>query len=151
MGDTIPAKARRPDRYINEGEEVIDGVRIEHLRLRNAETDDALIVALPDAGAIIVQDLVYNRAHPFLGERHFDGWRSALRQHRELPYEVVLPGHGLPGDNALFGEMIEYLDVAEEALTRSTTALAFKQRMLERYPNYGGCKVLDHQLRFLFR
>jgi glyoxylase-like metal-dependent hydrolase (beta-lactamase superfamily II) len=29
-GTDIPATARRPDRHIDEGEEVIDGVRIEH-------------------------------------------------------------------------------------------------------------------------
>jgi len=73
IGDDIPIKARRPDRRLDEGEETIDGVRIVHRRLASAETEDALIVALPDVGTIIVQDLVYNRAHLFLAERHFDG------------------------------------------------------------------------------
>ncbi len=151
VGDNIPAMARHPDRHIDEGEEVIDGVRIEHLRLRSAETDDALIVALPAVGAIMVQDLVYNRSHAFLGERHFGSWRTALRQHRDLPYDIVLPGHGLPGGKALYDEMTEYLDFAEGALRDSTTAPEFRQRMLERYPDHGCSKVLDHQLRFLFR
>ena len=72
-------------------------MRVEHRRLRAAEIEAALVIALPNAGAIIVQDLVYDRSHLFLGERAFDGWRAALRQYRELPYEIVLPGHGLPG------------------------------------------------------
>src|ERR1700733_324023 len=38
VGDDIPATARRPDRYVEEGMELIDGVRIEHHRLRGAET-----------------------------------------------------------------------------------------------------------------
>lgn len=67
LGDDVPAKARQPDRLSAEGEEVIDGIRIEYRRLREAETEDALIVAFPDAGAVIVQDLVYHRAHLFLG------------------------------------------------------------------------------------
>ncbi len=39
----------------------------------------------PDEGIIIVQDLVYHRAHAFVGERRFDTWRAALRYHRTLP------------------------------------------------------------------
>jgi glyoxylase-like metal-dependent hydrolase (beta-lactamase superfamily II) len=150
VGNDIPTKARQPDRRIEEGEEIVDGVRIEHRRLHSAETEDALIVALPDAGAIIVQDLVYDRAHLFLGERQFEGWRTALRQHRDLPYDIVLPGHGTPGDKALYDTMIDYLDFAEKALKQSTTAAEFKRRLLAHYPDYGGGNLVDHQLRFLF-
>src|SRR5262245_4701951 len=151
VGDEIPTKARQPDHLLAEGEEVLDGMRIEHRRLRRAETEDALVVALPEANALIVQDLVYNRAHLFLGEREFDGWRAALGQHRALPYDIVLPGHGLPGDKALYDEMIDYLDFAEEALKASATPSEFEQRLVRRYPHHGCRKVLDHQLRFLFR
>jgi glyoxylase-like metal-dependent hydrolase (beta-lactamase superfamily II) len=150
VGDDIPTTARRPDRCVPEGDEIVDGVRIEHRRLRSAETEDALIIALPDASTVIAQDLIYNRAHLFLGERNFDAWRAALRQYRSLPYDVVLPGHGAPGGKALYDGMIEYLDFAENALQRSATAADFRQRMLERFPNHGCRKILDHELRFLF-
>src|SRR5215510_8571808 len=43
VGDDIPTAARQPDRQINEGEEIIDGVRVDHRLLRTAETEDALI------------------------------------------------------------------------------------------------------------
>jgi len=151
VGDDIPTMARQPDQRIDEGEEIIDGVRIEHRRFRGAETEDALGLALPDVGAIVVQDLVYDRTHPFLGERRFEGWRAALIECRDLPYDIVLPGHGLPGDKALYDRMIDYLSFAEGALELSATAAEFKQRILERYPHYAGSKVLHHQLRFLFR
>jgi glyoxylase-like metal-dependent hydrolase (beta-lactamase superfamily II) len=151
VGDDNPTKARQPDQWIDEGEEIIDGMRIEHRRLRDAETEDALVLALPDTGAIVVQDLVYDRSHPFLGERRFEGWRAALKQCRDLPYDIVLPGHGLPGDEALYDRMIDYLTFAEGALELSASAAEFKRRILERYPRHAGSKVLDHQLRFLFR
>jgi glyoxylase-like metal-dependent hydrolase (beta-lactamase superfamily II) len=150
VGDDIPATARQPDRRIAEGAETVDGVRLELRCLKGAETEDALTIALPDAGAIIVQDLVYNQAHPFLGERRFDSWRAALRAYQALPYEVVLPGHGLPGGKALYEEMLRYIDVAEEALEVAHAPSEFRERMIDRFPNYGGLKVLDHQLRFLF-
>ena len=149
-GADIPAEARQPDRLVDEGQAIIDGVCLEHRLLSGAETEDALTLALPDAGAIIVQDLVYNHTHLFLAERHFDRWRAALKQYRELPYDIVLPGHGLPGDKALYDGMIDYLDFAEGALNESSTAAEFKQRILGRYREYGGGGVLDHQLRFLF-
>jgi glyoxylase-like metal-dependent hydrolase (beta-lactamase superfamily II) len=151
VGDDVPATARQPDRLIAEGAEVIDGIGLDYLRLRGAETENALIVAFPDAGAIIVQDLVYHRAHLFLGERGFDGWRSALKEYLSLPYDVVLPGHGAPGGKELYDGTIEYLDFAETALKQSATADEFKQRILARFPNYGCRKILDHELRFLFR
>lgn len=53
VGDDIPDRARRPDRRVEEGEEIVEGVRIMHRRLRGAETEDALVITLPDAGAIM--------------------------------------------------------------------------------------------------
>lgn len=151
VGDDIPIVARRPERCIHEGEEIVDDVRIVHRTLRDAETEDALIMALPDADAVIVQDVVYDRAHPFLGERRFEGWRTALEQCRALPYGIVLPGHGMPGGRALYDRMIEYLDFAEDTLEASATAGEFERRLRRRFPEHGGIKVLEHQLRFLFR
>jgi glyoxylase-like metal-dependent hydrolase (beta-lactamase superfamily II) len=150
VGDDIPGTARRPDRRIAEGAEIVDGVRLELRRLQGAETEDALTIALPDGGAIIVQDLVYHHAHPFLAERRFDSWRMALRAYQALPYEVVLPGHGSLGGKPLYEEMLRYLDVAEEALKVARAPSEFRERMIDRFPDYGGLKVLDHQLRFLF-
>ena len=150
VGNDIPMNARQPDRLVTEGIEIVNRIRIEHRLLRSAETEDALVLALPDAQTILVQDLVYHQSHLFLGERNFDGWRSALRDYRELPYDKVLPGHGLPGSKALYDEMIAYLDFAEEALEASKTAAEFRGRMIDRFPNHGCLKVLDHQLRFLY-
>jgi glyoxylase-like metal-dependent hydrolase (beta-lactamase superfamily II) len=150
VGGDIPPAARQPDRRIAEGNKVVDGVRLELRSLKGAETEDALTLALPDAGAIIVQDLVYHHAHPFLAERRFNRWRAALRAYQALPYEVVLPGHGLPGGKALYDEMLRYLDVAEEVLKAARAPSEFREHMIDRFPDYGGLKVLDHQLRFLF-
>jgi glyoxylase-like metal-dependent hydrolase (beta-lactamase superfamily II) len=131
VGDDIPERARRADRRIEEGEEVIDNVRVVYRSVQSAETEDALVIALSDAGTIIVQDLVYNRVHLFLGERNFDGWRAALREHRELPYGVVLPGHGLAGGVKLYDQMRDYLDFAEDALaTAGNAADDFKRSLL---------------------
>jgi glyoxylase-like metal-dependent hydrolase (beta-lactamase superfamily II) len=150
VGHDIPTNARQADHVIIEGFEAVDGIRVEHRRLHGAETEDALVIALPETGAIIVQDLVYNRAHLFLGERQFGSWRDAVRTYSRLPYGTVLPGHGAPGGRELYAGMIEYLDFAEDALAQSTTAEEFKGLMLTRFPDHGCRKVLEHELRFLF-
>jgi glyoxylase-like metal-dependent hydrolase (beta-lactamase superfamily II) len=150
VGDDIPIAARRADILIAESDEVVDGVRLEFRRLQGAETEDSLTIALPDAGAVVVQDLVYSRAHAFLGERRFDSWRGALLAYQRLPHDIVLPGHGHPGGKALYDEMISYVDFAEEAFGTANTSAEFRRRMVERFPDYGCLKVLDHQLRFLF-
>ena len=151
VGADIPDQARRADHLVAEGEETVDGLRMVHLRLREAETEDALIIAFPDTGIIIVQDLVYHGAHPFFGERRFQTWRAALREYRQLPYDLILPGHGLPGGRELYDQMLEYVDFVENALAIAKDRTDFKQRLLERFPDYGGVAVAEHQLRFLFR
>jgi glyoxylase-like metal-dependent hydrolase (beta-lactamase superfamily II) len=100
LGNDIPTKARQVEHVIAEGIDIVDGVRVEHRRLRCAETEDALVIAMPDLRTIIVQDLVYNHAHLFLGERNFDGWRSAVRDYQGLPYEFVLPVTGYRATSA---------------------------------------------------
>ncbi len=150
IGDDAPDHVHQPDHQVREGDESIDGVNIRHIRLTQAETEDALVIALPDARVIIAQDLVYSRAHVFLGERDFDGWRAALKSYRDLPYDIVLPGHGLPGDKTLYDRMIAYLDFAQAALEKSATSAEFVGKLEARFPDYGCRKVLHHQLRFLF-
>jgi len=151
VGDDIPEKARRVDYHVAEGEEMVDDVRLAHLRLREAETEDALVIAFPGEGVIIVQDLVYHGAHPFFGERRFESWRATVKEYRELPYDLILPGHGLPGGKDLYDQMLEYVDFAENALKAAKDRNDFKQRLLEHFPNHGGVAVAEHQLRFLFR
>ena len=69
LGDVIPLHAERPSRIVSPGIEVVDGVRFEFLHLRHAETQDALMVGLPDHGVLITQDLPYNDVHVFIDER----------------------------------------------------------------------------------
>ena len=70
--------------------------------------------------------------------------------YRALPFEIVLPGHGDPGGKDIYDEMLRYLEAAEQALEETQQSSAFRKRMIERFPEYAGFAVLDHQLRFLF-
>jgi glyoxylase-like metal-dependent hydrolase (beta-lactamase superfamily II) len=149
-GDVIPTQAERPGRVVAPGVEVIDGVRFEFLHLEHAETENALMVGLPDHGVLITQDLLYDRVHVFIGEHAFESWAAALQSTQALDYDTLLPGHGSPGGPELYGAMQQYLDGARDALSKSSTGAELKSRLIAAFPNHRGRVLLDHQMRFLF-
>jgi hypothetical protein len=57
--------------------------------------------------------------HALLGERRFDGWAAALREHMELPYNTMLCGHGLPGGKELYDGRLNYLAAGEVTLGKA--------------------------------
>ena len=128
----------------------VDGTRFEFFRLRHAETEDALMIGLPDHRVLITQDLIYNGVHVFIGEQAFDGWGVALKTYRALPFERILPGHGAPGGAELYDAMGRYLSVARAALSAASGPADLKQRLNSAFPQFGGRALLDHQMRFLF-
>jgi len=149
-GDVIPLHAERPSHIVAPGIETIDGVRFEFLHLEHAETQDALMVGLPDHGVLITQDLIYNGVHVFIGERAFEGWSTALQRAEALDYDTLLPGHGAPAGPELYGAMSLYLDTARKALSASSDGAELKSRLIAKFPHHRGRTLLDHQMRFLF-
>ncbi|HEY4808434.1 MAG TPA: MBL fold metallo-hydrolase [Roseiarcus sp.] len=149
-GDIIPERAERPSRIVVPGMEVIENTRFEFLQLRHAETEDALMIGLPDHRVLIAQDLIYNAVHVFIGEQAFDSWGVALKTYRALPYERLLPGHGAPGGPELYDAMAHYLSVARAALSEASGPSDLKQRLIAAFPEFSGRALLDHQMRFLF-
>jgi glyoxylase-like metal-dependent hydrolase (beta-lactamase superfamily II) len=149
-GHAIPLRAERPGQIVAPGIETIDGIRFELLHLQHAETQDSLMVGLPDHGVLITQDLIYSSVHVFIGERAFDGWAAALQRAQALDYDTLLPGHGAPGGPELYGAMSHYLDIAREALSASSSGAELKSRLIAAFPDHRGQVLLDHQMRFLF-
>jgi len=148
--DAIPARAERPDRVVSPGTETIDGVSVDFIRLQHAETENALMIALPDHGLLITQDLVYHKVHAFIAERAFETWLEGIRRYQDLGFTHVLPGHGAPGGPELFGQMADYLSLASRALSESSDGESFKARLISAFPAFAGQVLLDHQERFLF-
>jgi len=146
----IPAHAGRPSRVVEPGVETIDGVPIDFLRLTPAESENALMIGLPNHSILITQDLISNHVHAFVGEKAFDSWHQALNKTQRLHYQKLLPGHGDPRGLDLCDEMHDYLAVAREAYLDANDADEFKQRLLEDFPDYLGKEILDYQIPFLF-
>lgn len=150
LGDFVPAMATKPDHTVEPGEETIDGVRLEFRRAENVEAAAILTVALPDRGVIVTQDLVYNQVHPFVADKRFDDWTSALADYESLPYEAVLPGHGEPGGKELYRQVREYLAVAKNLVDHASSGEQLKASLIERFPAYRGAALLDLQNTYLF-
>ena len=149
-GDIVPSYAERPGHVVVPGTETIDATRIEFIRLQHAETENALMIALPDQGILITQDLVYHRVHVFVGEKAFETWARALEAYRELGYGKVLPGHGLPGGPELYDEMLHYLSVVRDEYSKARDGEDLKRRLFAAFPHYGGQLMVEHEIRFLF-
>jgi len=137
-------------------EQTLDGVRLRFEAVADAETDAQLTMALPDAGVLISQDVLYNGVHMFLGEHAFDSWRAAITRLEALPYETVIPGHGLPRGNwlpsgrGIFTANREYLTVAARAFAEATGPADLNRRLEAAFPSYGGTAMQGLQNFYLY-
>jgi glyoxylase-like metal-dependent hydrolase (beta-lactamase superfamily II) len=155
---TPPPRSRPVDHAVPPGgEETLDGVRLRFEAVADAETDAQLVIALPGAGILISQDVLYNGVHMFLGEHAFDTWQAAITGLEALPYETIIPGHGLPrGDGLPSGRGIytasrEYLTVAARAFAEATGPDDLSQRLEAAFPSYGGTAMQGLQNFYLYQ
>jgi glyoxylase-like metal-dependent hydrolase (beta-lactamase superfamily II) len=92
---------RAPDRTVR-SESLMDiGGRILELRhLGRGHTEGDLVVAVPDAGALVAGDLVEQGAPPSFGDSYPIEWPETVAALLRLtaPATIVVPGHGSPVD-----------------------------------------------------
>jgi glyoxylase-like metal-dependent hydrolase (beta-lactamase superfamily II) len=97
--------ALSPDHLVTEAETItIGGKRFSLLPVRGGETDDALLVHLPDQGVLFVGDVFmpYFGA-PFLAEGSPEGLLQAVAAVEALHPRVMLHGHAPLTENFSFG------------------------------------------------
>lgn len=150
MGPLIARTLNLPSRDVAEGSEVIDGVTFEFSVAHDNEAATSLVIRLPEHGVAIVQDIVYNGVHLFIAGPTA-GWRKALEALKaEAGTTLILPGHGEPGGKAIVDVSLNYLDSVDHLLAEGLKGEAFKARLLEIYPAYGGVRLFDIYLPILF-
>jgi glyoxylase-like metal-dependent hydrolase (beta-lactamase superfamily II) len=148
--DAEPVRSRPVDHVVDAGQEVIDGVRFSFEPIVDAETTEQLMIGLPDARVLLAQDVAYNGVHLFIGEHAFDAWESAIATLEARPYDVILPGHGLPGDRAIYDANRDYLAAARTALAGATGPEDLSRRLEAAFPAYGGMAMQGLQNYYLF-
>ncbi len=99
----------------------------------DTEIDFLLTIRLPDLGVQIVQDLVYSGTHLYLTQ-DIAHWIRVLGEMLRSDCSLFLPGHGFPADKIEVARNVEYLSAAQEAIGRGLAGDAFKNYLLQRYP-----------------
>ena len=145
-----PIRSRSIDYTVDPGHEVIDGTRFTFAAVADAETTEQLAIGLPDEGILMAPDVIYSGVHLFIGEHAFDKWEAALGQLEAMPYDLILPGHGLPGDRRLYDAGREYLEVAKAAFAEATGPDDLNERLEQAYPSFGGTAMQGLQNFYLF-
>ena len=124
---------------ITAGKKVIGGLSFEFTTYENAESMEALVIALPDLNTLIAQDLLYSQTHLFLGHDNFDRWISALEdlKTRYSDYDWFIPGHGMPqATSGLVDDNIEYLREANTAFDQAGGDLnKIQEHLYSRFPD----------------
>jgi glyoxylase-like metal-dependent hydrolase (beta-lactamase superfamily II) len=95
------------------------------------------------------QDLIYSGTHLYL-TKHMDHWIRVLQEMLVADYELFMPGHGLPADKNEVARNIEYLSAARQAIGNGLTDDAFKDFMLQRYPERKCPGIFDIYMPRLF-
>jgi glyoxylase-like metal-dependent hydrolase (beta-lactamase superfamily II) len=150
FGDAIAGTYVVPE-VIDEGSLEIDGVTFELERVNDAEAETQLVIRLPDEGVVATGDIVYSGLHLILAGQP-DTWTAALEDLAASgdAYPIVLPGHGAPADPDVYGVNIAWLATAAELLGTVEDADAFRQGLIDAFPELGGTGAIDFVTPFLF-
>ena len=143
-------KSRTIDHVVAPGDEVIDGVLFRFDAVADAETTEQLAIGLPEEQIVMAPDVLYNGVHLFIGEHEFDAWDAALRRLEAQPYEVILPGHGLPGGREIYDAARDYLKVAKVAYAEAADPEDLNRRLEAAYPSFGGTAMQGLQNFYLY-
>ena len=149
LGDLVPDSVLVPQKVVGPGEETIDGVKYAFDRVTDAEIDFDLTIRLPELGVYFAQDLIYSGTHLYL-TKHMDHWIQVLQEMLVSDYELFMPGHGLPADKNEVARNVEYLSAARQAVGNGLTDDAFKDFLLQRYPERKCPGIFDIYLPRLF-
>jgi glyoxylase-like metal-dependent hydrolase (beta-lactamase superfamily II) len=149
MGNLAPDSIVVPQKIAGPGEEIIDGVKYIFNKVIDTEVDFLLTIRLPEMRVAITQDLIYSGTHLYL-TKDMEHWMQILEEMLISDDEVFLPGHGLPADKNEVARNIEYLSAASQAMRKGLPKDAFKDFMLQRYPERKCPGIFDIYLPRLF-
>lgn len=116
MKDTEPLAAGPapvPDRL------ELGGHRLEFLRLAG-HTDGDLALFDRTTGVLFAGDLVFHDRAPTTAHAHIRRWLDSLAYLAGLPFRVLVPGHGMPSQDALpIAQTRDYLTWLDASLRQS--------------------------------
>lgn len=149
LGSLAPDRLVIPQHIVLLGDEIIDGVRYSFSQAIDTEIDYHLTIKLPDLKVHIVQDLIYSGTHLYV-TRDVKHWIELLDEMLVSDYDLFLPGHGWPADKLEVAKNKEYLVVAGQAICSGATSQAYKEFMIQTYPERKCQAIFDTYTPRLF-
>ena len=151
--DQVPETLRLPEVGIEAGSETIDGINFEFDVVLDAEAPEQVLIRIPEAGIIILQDMLFSNTHMYpLGNReHWIEVLNELRAFQEEGYDTLLAGHGVPTTFGEIDSVIDYLNTQDEIIDAATSPEEAIANLRERYPNHSANFILDLFVPFRFQ
>jgi glyoxylase-like metal-dependent hydrolase (beta-lactamase superfamily II) len=132
-----PKKLVVPDVLVKPTLKVND-IEFEIVEFGECEAKHIAALHIPDLKVLLTADLVYNRAHLYLQERHLESWLTRLQELEGYVtgrVKTFHPGHGKAGGIELIDQTRQYLQDFAQAI-KSGDANTAEQRILANYPDY---------------
>jgi glyoxylase-like metal-dependent hydrolase (beta-lactamase superfamily II) len=160
LGAELSARKGVITNLIPEGREKLIGLDFVFEKIIDAEADVQMLVRLPELNTLVMQDMIYNNQHHFIGQNRlakdalptFDAWADNLRRiKRDNPgTELVLAGHGEPTGPAVLDESIAYLGKARQIFQAAKGADDLHGAMEAAFPGLAGIRYIDISSRYMY-
>jgi glyoxylase-like metal-dependent hydrolase (beta-lactamase superfamily II) len=138
------------------GTETVAGDELRVRRVLNTEAPEIMVIEVPAANAVIVQDLVYNKVHAFVN-RQMDQWIEVLRglEQDGSGSALILAGHGEPTAPAELKGLVRYLETArpliEARIGKEGEIKAVVEEMTRAFPDYRAAPLLELALSYALK
>jgi len=160
LGPEISARKGVIAGELRTGSEKIIGLDLVFEKVLDGEADVQLLIKIPELKTLVVQDLIFNNMHHFVGQNRlaadalptFDAWANGLRRIKSenAGTEVVLVGHGAPTGIAAFDESIAYLGKAKEMFQKAKNGDELHKLMEAAFPGLPGIRYIDISSRYMY-
>ncbi len=142
--DAVTDRVRFVEHDLATGEQVLGGVALVIENAKDAEDNDQVVIRIPTAKTLILQDLMATDAHGFTAAGMIDGWIDILQGYAAQPeYTHVLAGHGSPTDHAGITTMIGYLEESQRILDTAASDDKFIEAMRASFPERTGLYIVE--------
>jgi len=128
---------------------------IEVLTFGGGHTASDAFLYLPDDQMLFMGDLLFVRAHPWIGHGNPEEWEHILQRVEQLSFTIAVPGHGPLGGRSDLALNRNYLAssvaLAEECMSKDLSLEeATKTKMPVPFDNWEGAEVFDWNMEFLY-
>jgi cyclase len=128
---------------------------IEVLTYSGGHTASDAFLYLPDDQVLFMGDLLFVRAHPWIGHGNPEEWEHILQRVEQFSFTIAVPGHGPLGGRSDLALNRHYLAssvaLAEECMSKDLSLEeATKTKMPVPFENWEGAEVFDWNMEFLY-